>query len=78
MDPCNYCGDYPHHCRGICIAKQMYINEMDEDVPVIRKYKRLKKNSAIGTVFYRDGKCYEYNKNGIRREVPNRWNQALH
>lgn len=67
-DPCKYCGDYPHHCRGICIAKQMYTNEVDEETPFIRKHKE-KKNSSIATVFYRDGKQYEYNKNGIPREV---------
>lgn len=71
--PCKYCGDYPHHCayKNGCPVKARYINEVDEDVPVVRKNDR-KKNGTIGAVFYKDGKRYEYNKNGIRREVPTR------
>ena len=68
-NPCDICSDYPHHCRGICIAKQMYLNEVDEDVPVIKRSKRKKKSKIIASVFYKNGKAYEYNKNGIMREV---------
>ena len=71
-DPCRICTDYPHHCRGICIAKQMYINEVDEDVPVVRRNKRKKNRRVVATVFYENGRAYEYNKNGIRREVSTR------
>lgn len=67
-NPCIICADYPHHCRGICIAKQMYINEVDEDVPVVSKNKHRNKSKTVG-VFFKNGKAYEYNKNGILREV---------
>lgn len=56
-DPCLICADYPHHCRGLCIDKMKYFNEVDEDVPVIRGHKQKKKR-----VF-----SNKYNKNGIRR-----------
>lgn len=54
MDPCKMCCDYPYWCRGICIDKTRYINEMDEDVPVIAGIKRV---------------VIDINKNGIRRET---------
>lgn len=68
MDPCKYCGDYPHHCAGICPSKAKYINEANEDTPIIRKHKFGKQKGS--STFYKDGKAYVYNKNGIRREVP--------
>ena len=70
-NPCIICADYPNYCRGICKDKMQYINEVDEDVPVVRKNKRRKKSRTVG-VFFKNGKVYEYNKNGIRREVSTR------
>lgn len=63
-NPCIICADYPNYCRGICKDKMQYINEVNEDVPVVRKNKR-KKRGRVG-VFFKNGK-YEYNKNGIPR-----------
>lgn len=54
-DPCRWCCDYPYWCRGRCKEKDMYINEIDEDVPVIRR---------VGNVRV----IIDINKNGIRRE----------
>ena len=69
-NPCIICADYPHHCayKDGCPDKSRYINEVDEDVPVVRKNKHRKKSRTVG-VFFKNGKAYEYNKNGIRREV---------
>lgn len=55
-DPCKICADYPHHCRGICIAKSMYINEVEEDTPIIKRPKKRVFDNSI-------------NKNGIRRSL---------
>lgn len=63
--PCVFCADYPHHCAGLCSAKMAYINEVEEDIPVIRKENKLRENSFT----YRNGKKYDINKNGIQREV---------
>lgn len=52
-DPCRWCCDYPHWCRGRCKEKDKYINEVDEDVPVV----------AVRRVII------DINKNGIRRET---------
>lgn len=64
MDPCRYCYLYPHDCPTMCISKMKYVNEIDEDVPVIKKQKKSKSH-----VFYEYGKKYELTKNGIRREI---------
>ncbi len=61
-DPCKYCADYPHHCRGLCKDKMEYINEIDENVPTVKKPKKTH-------IFYEGTKAYEYNKNGIKREI---------
>lgn len=53
-DPCRWCCDYPYWCMGICKEKARYIQEVDEDVPVIRKFARV---------------IVDTNKNGIRREI---------
>lgn len=68
-NPCIICADYPNYCRGICKDKMQYINEVDEDVPVISNSTKKRNKKSIGTVFYMNGKAYEYNKNGIPREV---------
>lgn len=57
IDPCRMCYLYPHNCPTICITKMKYVNELDEDVPIIRKQKKKR-------VFDNN-----YNKNGIRREI---------
>lgn len=64
IDPCRMCYLYPDDCPTMCTSKMKYVNEVDEDVPVIRKQKKSK-----GHEFYERGKKYEYNKNGIRREI---------
>lgn len=64
VDPCRYCYLYPRDCPTICTSKTKYINEVDEDVPVIKKQKKSKSH-----VFYERGKKYELTKNGIRREI---------
>lgn len=56
IDPCLICADRPHHCRGLCIDKMKYVNEVDEDVLVIRWHKQKKRRFSN-----------KYNKNGIRR-----------
>lgn len=56
-NPCLTCADHPHHCRGFCRDKMKYMNETDEDIPVIRGHKQKKRR-----VF-----SNKYNKNGIRR-----------
>lgn len=65
-DPCRYCYLYPRNCPTIngCKSRIDYLNEVDEDVPVIRKQKKSKSH-----VFYERGKKYELTKNGIRREI---------
>lgn len=60
VDPCNFCADYPYHCAGLCRDKMKYINEVNEETPVISKSKRKR-------VFDNS-----INKNGIRREQ-RRW-----
>lgn len=55
IDPCIDCCKYPFNCDAMCESKIAYVNEADEDVPVIRKQK--KKRIFDNT----------YNKNGIRR-----------
>ena len=55
IDPCKMCYLYPYDCPSMCTSKMKYVNEVDEDVPVIRKQKKKKVFSN------------EYNKNGIRR-----------
>lgn len=55
-DPCKWCCDYPYWGRGRCKEKDNYINEIDEDVPVIRR---------VGNVRV----IIDRNKNGIRRET---------
>ena len=61
-NPCRYCADYPHYCRGLCKDKMKYINEIDGNVPVVENPKK--------THIFREGtKAYEYNKNGIKREI---------
>lgn len=62
-DPCKICYLYPRDCPALCTSKMAYINEFDEDTPFTR---RLTKKS---NVFYENGKRFELNKNGIRREV---------
>ena len=57
-DPCRYCADYPHYCRGLCKDKMKYINEIDENVPVIKEIKVSNPPKKV-----------DYNKNGIRRET---------
>lgn len=66
IDPCRMCYLYPYDCPTMngCKSKTDYLNEVDEDVPVIKKQKKSKSH-----VFYERGKKYEYNKNGIRREI---------
>lgn len=54
-NPCTLCSDYPIHCRGLCVDKMKYINEVDEDVQIVRKQRNKRTFSN------------EYNKNGIRR-----------
>lgn len=54
-NPCPSCSDYPIHCRGLCVDKMKYINEVDEEVQVVRKQRNKRTFSN------------EYNKNGIRR-----------
>ena len=61
-DPCRYCADYPHYCRGLCKDKMKYINEVDENVQEV-------KNPKKTHIFYEGTKAYEYNKNGIKREI---------
>lgn len=55
IDPCRMCYLYPHDCPSMCTSKMKYVNEVDEDVPIIRKQKKKRMFSN------------EYNKNGIRR-----------
>lgn len=64
IDPCRMCYLYPHDCPTMCTSKMQYVNEVDEDVPVIRKQKKSKSH-----VFHERGKKYELTKNGIRREI---------
>lgn len=66
--PCKYCYLYPRNCPTIngCKSRTDYINEVDEDVPIVRRNKEHKRESHV---FYEHGKKYEYNKNGIRREI---------
>ena len=54
-NPCRFCHLYPRVCLKMCDSKKEYVNEVDEDVPVIKKQK--KKRVFDNT----------YNKNGIRR-----------
>lgn len=54
-NPCPLCSDYPVHCRGLCTDKMKYINEVDEEVKVVREQRNKRTFSN------------EYNKNGIRR-----------
>ena len=56
-NPCLTCADYPHHCRGLCRDKMKYMNEIDEDIPVIKECKQKKRSKFTN----------KYNKNGIRR-----------
>ena len=53
-DPCKTCDLYPHACSSICENKQAYLNEIDEHTPIVRAPRK---------------KCYEINKNGIRRVI---------
>ena len=55
IDPCTDCYKYPFNCDAMCESKRSYVNEVDENVPVIKKQK--KKRVFDNT----------YNKNGIRR-----------
>lgn len=55
-DPCRRCCDYPYWCRGICRDKARYINEIDEDVPVVTSTRKVRV-------------IIDRNKNGIRRET---------
>ena len=64
VNPCRFCYLSPHDCPTMCTTKMKYVNEVDEDVPIIRKYKKSKSH-----VFYERGKKYEWTKNGIRREI---------
>ena len=64
IDPCKMCYLYPHDCPAMCTSKMKYVNEVGEDVPVIKKQKKNKSH-----VFYEHGKKYELTKNGIRREI---------
>ncbi|MBP3888564.1 MAG: hypothetical protein J6F30_13135 [Cellulosilyticum sp.] len=61
-DPCRWCSDYPYWCRGRCKEKDNYINEVDEDVPVV---------TATGRI----GVIIDINKNGIRREITYAYNR---
>ena len=54
-DPCSFCHKYPRSCNDMCEAKREYADELDGDVPIIKRQKKKR-------VF--DNK---YNKNGIRR-----------
>lgn len=60
-DPCVLCDKYPHNCSNMCEPKMEYVNEVDEDVPIVRNSKHKKQSCG-----------YEINKNGIRREIPRR------
>lgn len=64
IDPCRMCYLYPDDCPTMngCKSKTEYRNKGGKDVPIIRKQVR-------GSYFYDRGKKYEYNKNGIRREI---------
>lgn len=61
-DPCRWCSDYPYWCRSRCKEKDNYINEVDEDVPVV---------TATGRI----GVIIDINKNGIRREITYAYNR---
>lgn len=56
-DPCKFCSDYPRICRGLCVSKMKYLNEVDERTEVV-KPNRIHRRLVVET-----------NKNGIRREI---------
>lgn len=64
-NPCTFCADYPYQCRGLCKDKMEHMNEVDESTPVVKKQTEPKKTH----IFYEGTKAYEYNKNGIKREI---------
>lgn len=65
-DPCRLCYLYPRNCPAMCTSKMKYVNEVDGDTPVVIRNNKKNRKSHV---FYERGKKYEYNKNGIRREI---------
>ena len=60
-NPCKYCSDNPHHCMGLCKDAMKYINETGKKAPML-KHKEVQ-------VYQKEGVIFDYNKNGIRREL---------
>ncbi len=59
-NPCKYCADYPHWCRGMCAKKMQYLNEVEKDSEEVREMEFNKNPRKLKI---------DYNKNGIRRET---------